>query len=209
MKSMNNTVGHKTVMAFLFAFATLGLFSQELDSLVKQSQRTMDGKINIQPFELYARKDISGSSSNYVFLDNTQDKIQGICNVDKARLPSKEAFVFSQVGVFYKTDAAADKAGEVLYDAAVPAALRNADLVIEQDGREVLNIPIASLNNSNAAVTTSDDFYELGSLACLADNTAFEFHIKYPPGVTVPAGTPYHYLEVRLKGWKTGKKVQK
>lgn len=206
---MKNTVGHMTVLNFLIAvLLPMNVLSQSLQQELSVAANNQDrSKIVAKPYELFARQNVTNAGNIFTFLDNTVDKTQGICNVHNGKLPSNSAFVFNQIFVGYSTNAAEKLEGGVLYNSAAPASLRNAEFVIKQNGREVINLPVASLNNRNTGTTAEDDFMTLGSLAYLVDDTAMEWEFRFAGGQTVTSGTDQCYAEVRLRGWITEKKA--
>lgn len=206
---MKNTVGHAVATAFLFLVASANALSTDLTRLVSDSVGSEVGKITVQPFELYARKDVSGASSIYEFIDNTVNAAQGICNFDKGRLATNEAFIFNEVAINF-SQGATGKAGGVDYIKQAPAALRNAEFEIIQNGRVVLSLPVASLHNPYTGSKQSDQWTQLGSLAYLADNSDFTWQFKFPKGETIAAATganDFNYVEVRLRGHRTIKRA--
>lgn len=200
-----NTFGHGVVWMFLIT--TLFSMSAMSSSLKKQLESDKD-KITLQPYELFARKDVSGQGGIYKFLGNEDDKAQGINNVDKGRLPSNELFIFNEISVNY-SKGATGKVGTSTYNTPLPGELRNCEFQITQNGRDIVNLPLASLSNPFDGNNTQDFYTTLGSLAYIMDDTGFEVYIKFPNGVSLPAGeaTNFHYLEVRLRGHRTIRKA--
>lgn len=201
---MRNLAGHLIVMAFLTTVATLGGLSNSLASTVNNTP----GKVTVQPYELFNRQDIGGAGGIYEFLNETTDKSQGLCNVDKGKLPSNQAFLFNRISIGYQYDAE-NKVGEVDYLRVVPAALRNAEFEIYQNGRVVLNMPVAALHNPNTGNNAADAYTELGSLFYLTDDLDFTWSFKFPKGANIEASTAAktHYGEVRIAGHRTIKKA--
>lgn len=207
---MDNTVGHKVALAFLIMLAaTVGLS----DSLKKAIDTSTPGRSNITvaPYELFCKKDVGGAGGIYEFLNNTTDRAQGICNVDKGRLAQSEAFVFNEITIGY-SKALIGSAGGVDYGTKIPGSLRNAEFEIRQQGRVVLNLPVASLSNRYTASSEAENWTTLGSLCYLTDNMDFTWSFKFPAGESITAGTAganvdHPYVEVRLRGHKTTQKV--
>jgi hypothetical protein len=205
---MKNTIGHMAATAFLMLLASANALSSDLVSLVNESRTSEIGKVTLQPFEIYARRDIGGAGGIYEFINNTVIKAQGICNVDKGKLPTNESIVFNEVAINF-SKGAENQAGGVDYITKLPAALRNAEFEIVQNGRVLFNLPVASMHNPYTGVNQSDQWTQLGSLCYLADNVDFVVQFKFPNGQTIPAGTTgdtFPYAEVRLRGHRTIKR---
>lgn len=204
----SNVATHLVAWNFLLLLVGIGALSSSLDNTL---QRSAD-KVTLQAFEIFNRQNISGAAGIYEFLNDTVNKSDGICNVDKGVLPQNQAFVFNGVSISYATELA-DKEGAAAYGAAAPAALRNAEFTIVQNGREVVNLPVASLTNPFTANSTSerDNWYVLPSMAYLTDNEYFDMKFKFPKGVSIAAAVAgadgNHYAEVRLAGHRTVKKA--
>jgi hypothetical protein len=206
---MNNVVGHKMAIAFLFMLASANALSNDLVQLVRSSSGDEVGKITVQPYELFARRDIGGASSIYEFLNNTVLKAQGICNVDKARLATNEAFIFNEIAINFSLGDTG-QVGAVDYISKLPASVRNAEFEIIQNGRVVLNVPVATLHNPYTGQNQADQWTQLGSLCYLSDNEEFTWRFKFPSGATVTAGSTagtFPYAEVRLRGHRTIKRA--
>ncbi|OAB79743.1 hypothetical protein [Cochleicola gelatinilyticus] len=201
---MKNLAGHLVVWAFLTTILVpMNVLSASLSKELKENPES----VTVQPYELYARGDISAASGIYEFINNTTDKAQGISNIDKGRLASNEAFIFNGLSIRYSKDAV-NKVGDVAYNSALPNALRNAELEIRQNGRVVLNMPVASFHNKDSGSTEHDNFTFVGSLLYITDDTDFTVSFKFPRGVAMPAGetTNYSYAELRMAGHRTIKK---
>ncbi len=207
MNDQKNTAGHLVVWTFL----TMVLLPMTAvsSSLQKEYENNRFSGITLQPYELFARKDISGQGGIYEFVNNTFDKAQGICNFDKGKLPTNEVFIFNEISIGYSTGLAVGKAGEAGYETKASTALRNAEFEIRQGSRVVLNLPVASLNNNNTGVSVQDDFTILGSLCYLRDDEEFTWAFKFPNGVTIATGggaSNNTYGEVRLRGHRSIRK---
>lgn len=205
MNEQKNTFGHSVVWAFLLSV----LFNMNAMSASLTDQIAKDpNQLTLQPYELFARKDISGAGGIHKFLSNEDDKATGLINIKNGILPTNEIFIFNEISVGY-AKGATGKAGALTYGTPLPGEVRNCEFEIVQNGKAVVNMPIASLNNPYDGTTATDAFTAIGSLAYLIDNVSFEIFIKFPTGVSVLAGetTNFHYLEVRLRGWRTVRKA--
>lgn len=165
-----------------------------------------DNGIVIVPFEHFVRKDMSSAAGISRIVDNETEIRQGICTIDKGKLPSNEAFIATAVAISYGKG---EKAGETEFLTKAPAALRNAELEITQGGRNVLSIPVASLTNPHTGNKVEDDFHVLSGFVYLGDDRDFNVSIKFPVGSSMPEvdADNKHYVELRLRGYKTAKRL--
>lgn len=191
-----NTPTYHIVMNFLIIIA--GQLSTQLQSDIENQKTTLDDQI------LEIKKEISGGST-IDLLDATTERVDGICSFDKNKLQTGRAFVFDGIALNYKSDAASGKEGSLSYNAAAPAELQNALLVIIQNGREVLRIPVREINNINTGFEESNEYHKLKSLRYLVDNQDIQIQLKFAPGVSL-SGATKHYVYVRLSGLQTSKK---
>jgi hypothetical protein len=205
----SNVAGYLVAMGFLLQLVAVGALSASLTQLASTQRGDDVSAIQLKPTTLFARKYIGGASSTYTFLDNTTEKIQGICNIDKGKLAQNEAFIFNEIAIGYKVGNA-DQAGAVAYDAALPAALRNAEFIIRQNGRTVYEGTCAELSNPYTGVREEDNWTRLNSLCYISDNEDITIEIKFAPGASIAAAqstNDYSYLEVRMRGHKTVKRT--
>ena len=182
-------------LAFLSIIA--GQLSQQLQGDISQNKTSLDDQI------LEIKKNIVGGGT-IDLLDATTQRIDGICSFDKNKLQTGRAFIFDKVSIGYKTGATLGLEGKLAYTSALPAELQNATFVINQNGREVLRMPVIDLTNLAAGQKAADQYSELNSLRFLADDKTLTMQIKFAPGVSLPvtAGTE-HYISVRLSGLQT------
>ena len=201
----SNVATHLVVLNFLAMIAGMGALSESARAAAQKQE------LKIKDTELFCRADIGGASGIYEFLNDTVNKSDGICNVDKGVLPTNQAFVIEEVLVGYQTGDTFNAVGIVDYAKKLPAALRNAEFVITQTGREVVSIPVAALSNPGTASTESDNWYKLKSFAYLNDDQYFSWAFKFPKGASIAASAEttngVHFGEVRLRGHKTERKT--
>jgi len=209
MREERNVRSHSTVWNFLtVSLVAMGVLSASLTTQVSGSPQ----KLTVQPAELFNRAKIDTASSTYDFLDNTVDKAIGVCNIPNAKLPTYNAFIFNRIKVGYSGSLINNSAATQLYNDDVIKELRNAEVLIEQNGRVVVDLPFAAIHNPHQTTgnNINDQYLDLGSMAYLVDDTEFTWKLKFAPGVTIPTGdgssNNYNYLEMALNGHKTTKK---
>lgn len=207
MNDQKNTAGHMVVWAFLMGIL---LPMKATSASLEKDLITNADALTLQPYELFARKDISAASSTYGFVTATTEQLDGIANFDKGKLDTNEIFIFNEIKIGYSTGLASGKAAEAAYETKPSAILRNAEFEIRQGSRIVLRLPVASLCNNNTGASVQDDFAILGSLCYLRDDQAFTWSLIFADGVAIPAGngtSTNSYLEVRLRGHRTIRKA--
>lgn len=191
---MYNSVFFHTVLAFLALIG--GQLSSQLNGDLNS------GKTSLDPQVLEIKKQISGGGT-IDLIDATTQRIDGICSFDKNILQTGRAFVFDQIAIGYKSDAATGKEGALSYNAVAPAPLQNALLIINQNGREVLRMPVADLHSLVAGQNTNDLYTQLKAFRYLADDKTITIQLKFAPGVVLDDTTVKHYIYVRLSGLQT------
>jgi hypothetical protein len=207
MNDQKNTAGHLVVWAFLL---TILLPMSATSASLEKELNNNANNMTLQPYELFARKDISSASSSYGFVTATTEQLVGVANFDKGKLDTNEIFIFNEIRIGYSTGLAASKAAEAAYETKPSAVFRNAEFEIRQGSRIVLNLPVASLCNNNTGANVQDDFAILGSLCYLRDDQAFTWNFNFAEGVSIPAGngtSTNTYAEVRLRGHRTVRKA--
>lgn len=184
-------------MAFL---AFLAAVSSSLSDNTKRLAQ--EGKLRAIDSELYVRARVGTGGSGAVNIMSALTTAQtGITNFNGQTLDAERYFFISSLTVNYGIAEPAILPSAVNYTTALPQALKNANLIIRQDGDVLLNIPIAGIN----AAKTSEDYYrELGGFVLLRDKTTISIEIDFPNGADLaPGGTTNGYVEVLLRGFET------
>lgn len=189
--------------AFLATIAVAGKFSAELNRNVQDKAVTLD------PHTILIRKDITGASSNYALIDERTEKIDGISTINGTRLAKNQAVVVHAIAIGYKEGLVADGIAKQAFDGDAPALLRNATLLITQNGREVINEPIANFLKGEATTAPGDYFLELPSFRYLVDDETIDMRLVFPNGggAMTAAADNANYFELRLLGQKTSRKA--
>ena len=200
MTEINRT---EVLTAYNFMQVKKDSFSTGLAELIGKDQ------VRLTPHVAYIRKDASGASSSYDLIDANTTQLSGISTIKGNTLSANQAIIFDRIAIGFAEGDANGKPGEQDYSTGdVPAILRNADLVIEQNNREVINLPVSELIKGEMPATSLDHYYDLKGYAFLADNTEMTWKLKFPSGSTFTAAdTKANFIEVRLQGFKTSRKV--
>lgn len=188
--------------------AILGLVMSVLSfhgsRLPEEFKQSLDqGKIKVIENVNILRKEVAVGSGTEGLLDSNTKKIKGVSDYVGNVLPDNTVQIISEIRVGYDaTQTASDKEGSLSYATALPASVRNARLIIKQEGSVIFTMPLSELNNPNDGTTRSDDFTELAIPVVLVGNQVIEFDIEFPIGATAH-GTNKEYFELAFKGYET------
>jgi hypothetical protein len=189
---MFNTAFFHVVVAFLAAMS--GQLKQQM--ITDLTNNT----ILLQSETLYVKKNITGAAGIVNLIDANTLNVPGICNFDKNNLQTGRVFVFDQICIGYKSDAASGKEGALAYTATAPAELQNAIFKITQNGKKIIELPVIDLHNAVTGTNRNDQYTQLKALGLLVDDKTIEMQLIFPTPMT--AGTN-HYIHVSLSGLQT------
>lgn len=197
---MKNLAFFTIVMSFLMT-DIIGRLSTQLQEDIKKFKVVLDD----QTMEI--KKEISGGSI-IDLLDGTSDRITGINSFDKDRLKQGRAFIFDKIALNYATHATdSGLEGSIEYNTKAPKELQNANIVIIQNGREVLRVPVREAHSlTTYSTNSSEEYKQLNSLRYLLDDQEVKVQLHFPPGVSLDS-TKKHYVCFRANGLQTAKKV--
>lgn len=184
------------ILQFLTFVAAL--LPQETSSAISS------GQVNIQDATIYVRKQITMGGSVIKLIDGTTEQIVGLTNIDGNKLDAYRNLIIDSISFKYATDATESDPTKVNYVAAdVPLALRNSELVLRQNNRTPINLPIMSLVAGKDASPGSveGDRFILRVMALIREGQKFELNIEVPDGATL--GTGNHFVEIGLFGAQT------
>ncbi len=184
-------------MQFLLLIS--GYLTEQLKTDIQKSSCTLDDQV------LELKKEITGGGT-IDLLDANTLRLDGICSFDKNSLNVGRAFIFDQIALNYATDANSGMAGKVQYKTIAPVELQNAVFILNQDGREVLRMPIRDISNIGTGTNAEEEYKQLKSLRYLVDNREIRAQIKFPEGVALDPAKK-HYVYLRLSGLQTTKKA--
>lgn len=196
----------KILAAFGFLVAVATAFSSELASLIRSADG--DPKVRLTRHTVYVRKNATNASSTWRIIDENTKKVDGVSTIGENRLPKNQVVVFDKIAVGFAEGDAAGKEGALAYNQEAPSSLRNANLVITQNGREVVDLPVADLIAGETTHTSGDAYHDLEGFNYLVDDQAMEWNFRFPNGETLApsAAGKVAYVEVRLQGFKTSRK---
>jgi hypothetical protein len=202
---MKNREKLLSALAFLFMIAEASALSSELNSLIT-SPTGIEARLTRHT--VYVRTDASGAASSWNIITENTTKIEGKSSISKQSLPKNQAVIFDKITLGYAQGAAAGKEGAVDYSlVAPPAILRNAILVITQNGREVLELPVADMVKGQSSNSSADNYHDLEGFHYLVDDQPMEWVLKFPNGETfTPVAGKFNLIELRIQGFKTSRK---
>lgn|SRR5690606_6728058 len=200
----------KILAALSFLVAVSSAFSNELANLI----RPMDGsdiKARLTRHTVYVRTDATNASSSWAIINENTKKVDGVSSISETKLPKNHAVIFDKVAIGFAEGTGVNQEGALDYTSTkAPAVLRNAVLVITQNGREVLELPVADMTKVISPTNNSDYYHDLEGFHYLVDDQPMEWVLRFPNGQALsPSEAGKHnYLEVRLQGFKTSRKQQ-
>jgi len=193
----------KISTAFTFFVSIATMFSSELSSLI-------EGKnVRLNRHTVFVRKNVTNAGGAVRIIDENTKKVDGISSLSETKLPKNHAVVFDKIAVGFKEDPNDNNEAGVDYVASkAPAIARNASIVITQNGREVLDLPLADLVKGVSPGSPEDFYHDLEGFFYLVDDQPMEWTLRLPNGKSLAPETAaqFVYMEVRLQGFKTIRK---
>lgn len=183
--------------------------AKQIDKLDPETKSAFENKqLRFTDGDKYIRRNITGSSNIENLLETTDEKRVGRSNIDKNMLESKEHLAVQFVGLRHAKHATeANPSAISTYTAVgndVPAALKNAEILIGQEGKNLLRLPVARFFSEEKSTRLNgvEDVVELNAIQVLKARLPINIQIEYADGQAVPT-TEQHFIEVRLIGAQT------
>lgn len=193
----------KVLAAIAFLVAVGNNFSNELASLIDLNN------VRLTRHTVLVRKNVTNVGGAIRVIDENTKKIDGVSSISETKLPKNHAVIFDKIAIGFAEGTAEDQEGALDYNSTkAPAVLRNASIVITQNGREVADLPLADLVKTISPSNPGDYYHDLEGFNFLVDDQPMEWVLRLPNGqVLAPsAAGKFNYLEVRLQGFKTSRK---
>jgi len=186
--------------------ALANFFENDKNVPVDTKEALEGGKLEYDDQIFYVRYEITGDGGTVLVHDNTDEREFGVTNIDRGKLQKFYIASVGRVRVAYAstTDEATTPAG-VAYSplvAGFPPALRNAELLIKQDGAEVAGLPVSNLGMQTEYDTDGAQGFELETAFTLIEQKETTVEIRYPKNVNVPQ-EGRHFVEIWLIGSQT------
>ncbi|MCZ8355469.1 MAG: hypothetical protein O9340_12080 [Cyclobacteriaceae bacterium] len=164
-------------------------------------------RIILEDEPLYVRTRIGTAGGIDLLTSDLVEKV-GLTNIDRQRLPKFVNFIIDSIQFGYSIAAAVDnrKPNEVDYTSLVdqvPSALRHANLVISQNDKPILTLPVKSLlQQEKIRGYEGKAGYQLKYPRMLKEDVSFQISIKFPNDATLDIAE-HHFVEVILNGTRT------
>lgn len=164
-----------------------------------------NGKAQLKKSIAYVRKEITIGGGTIPLIDSNTKELQGISSFAGNSLPKFVNQFFDRVSLGYVAAGAGSSPANLSYDRSFPAGLRNANLVIKQDGDVVVSIPCTELDSNGVAIDSlSGRFEHLGGVHMIREEKQFSIELMFPENAT---GTTTEgekdFVEVMIDGIKT------
>lgn len=181
---------------------------KELDA---QTQLDIQSKrLRFVDADIYLRVEVTGKAGIHVLLDETNVRKAGVTNFNQDKFPKGFNLVLEKIRFGVASDAAITNVANVSYSnklSLADKAIQNAEFRIKQDGKVIVNLPVARLMGEEISKSTQgqEDAFKLDSLQLLKENSPISMELEYPVGSTVDAATKHH-IEIRLMGTATAQR---
>ena len=210
---MNNRKKILAALGFLVAISSA--FSNELDSLIKPGNNgqgvQQEPKVRLTRHTVFVRKAATDAANTFHIIDENTKKLNGISSISDRKLPKNQAVIFDKIAVGFAEGDADGLEGALDYTSTkAPAVLRNASIVITQNGREVMDLPVADMVKVTSPASAADYYHDLEGFNYLVDDQPMEWFLRFPDGQSLApsAAGKKNYIEIRLQGYKTSRKQQ-
>lgn len=192
-----STVKFQTIENFIKKQVVRGVFPVDTASKLKNRQLVLRDNTE------YIRAEIPASLDGEKNLVTANGLILAGKQTFKGQsLAKAHNHVITHVRVAYAGNAASGKEALLSYandDETVPAGLKNASLIIRQNGKDIVNLPVSDF--VSPAKDGSSAYVELGGFALIKEDVNFDVILEFPAGTEL--GADKHYVEVSLKGMAT------
>lgn len=185
----------------------LGQVMNQLDQDTKAFLAS--GELAFEDAFFYVKKNIKGMSGiNDLVLPSDSEKV-GVRNFDRAQLPTLQNLILQRVIIRYATHASETDPALRAFSSKVPGtavpALQNGHIVIEQDDKPIITIPVAQALNPADFDTVSKEGIWLSNWRLIKAERKIAIKLHCAEGLSVATGAE-HFIEVVLAGTKTRKR---
>lgn len=186
--------------------AALGLNIQDVSALERSGLQLNNG-------HQYLRLNITNKGGIVELLDTNTRQIDGESTFNGMTLEEGVNIALEKIRFGYATSATVG--GELdptlvrysnLYDD-VPPVLANADLVITQQGKDILSVPVRNLlvGAKSERAAGAVDAYESDVIRVLRSKTPVKISLRFPKGASI-GNAANHFIELHLIGAATARK---
>ena len=180
-----------------------GDFSQELQASI------MNGGVSVRETTDYISKAVSGLGGTINLVEASTDRKEGVTTFNGNKFTQNVAKMIDAIEVRVGKGNPADF-GAINFNQALPAQLLNAHLVVEQNGRKLLEKKVSDFVPEGTETKAEDKFVALQLPLILRDVEDFEIKLKFPTGSSVGAAATVadtEIVKVSFRAYETGRKA--
>lgn len=164
-----------TAAAALVAFAKNNRLSTDANRAILSGQQIARDKV------YFARK-AAAAVSSVDLVDPTTEDATGESNLNKGELPSGRYLVCDRISIASITNASVT-AG--VYSTVLPAAIRNGEVRIEQDGKILYEGPISEFHSEAVTQDKDQKYKKLDNPILLQPNKPLHVRMDFPDATAV------------------------
>ncbi|MGQ1786345.1 hypothetical protein [Saccharicrinis sp. GN24d3] len=180
----------------------------------KQMQAEFAGKrVRFMDSDINHIVEISTAGGVYPLLRTTNDKVVGVSDFDSNKLEAGVNAAIERIKVAYGKDATVNNTEikDIAFSSlasAFPEVLKRAKLIIKQDNKTLLKLPVERFTHGAASQKTQgeEDSLELGTPLVLIEQKPVDIELEFGADSAMVQGADDHYLQVRLMGTETAAK---
>ena len=165
------------------------------------------GGLVLEDSVFYLKKNITSNPLDLIVTSDSE-KI-GTRNIDRAELPNLQHLVLKKIEFEYATHATETDPAVLTYSSLKPAsavpALENGELVIIQDDKPIISIPIASFFQAADVDDNSKKGVWLDNWRVIKAERKIKVQIRYADGQAMQTAAEQHHVSIKLIGTKTRK----
>lgn len=183
------------------------------DKFPKQTQDDLaNGKIRFVDTDLMHACNITASGGIYDLLRTNNDKQVGVSDLDSNKLEPGVNIAVDRIKLSYATILTASVIATTISDldynsnfAGVPTELKRAKLVIKQEGKTLLRLPVERFLVAAASPKSQgeEDCLILGTPIVLIEQKPLLIQLEFNPSKNMVVNTFSHFLQVRFMGTET------
>lgn len=167
-------------------------------------------KVRFADSDINHTADVSEAGGIFDLLRSTNDKEVGISDFDGNKLEAGTNAAIDKIRFAYGKAAKTSnpKATDVAYSTlrnSFPKALLSAKLIIKQDGKTLLKLPVERFTQgaSSQKVQGEEDALNLGTPIVLIEQKQIDIQLEFGPNSNMDAEDNVHFCQVRLMGTET------
>jgi len=170
-------------------------------------------KVRFMDSDINHIAEISTAGGVFDLLRTTNDKVVGESDFDSNKLEAGVNAAIERIKIAYGKDATANNTpiSGISFSSlasAMPEVLKRAKLIIKQDNKTLLKLPVERFTHGAASTKTQgeEDALELGTPIVLIEQKPVDIQLEFGADAAMVAGADDHYLQVRLMGTETAAK---